>query len=291
MIKITKTGRSELSDMTGLTWYFFGPPKSGKTTNSAKWSPQGSAGTLLIDTDKGSDFLNDQDHIPVTSLMPPFDDDGKEIEPEKRGAIHRMGEHKGEPKPVYSMSELITELFNKSIPPLYDTIVIDTIDMVYEWSEQRIKSKYQVNDISDLGYGKGWGESRDIVIEIVETLQNFCKSNLMNLVLISHSKETTVTDNKVQLSPELPKGLSKKLTAMSDAIGVASFDKESGKPMLSFESYDERAVGSRIPELHNNVYEFDYHKVINNIKKEPVEEKPQVSTTNNHVNNTELINA
>ena len=42
----------------GLTWYFIGQPKTGKTTQASKWSDKGSEGVLLIDTDLGSDFVN-----------------------------------------------------------------------------------------------------------------------------------------------------------------------------------------------------------------------------------------
>ena len=291
MIKITKTESSPLKDMSGLTWYFIGPPKSGKTTNAGKWSSQGSKLTLLIDTDKGSDFMVEQDIIPVISLFPPTVN-GTVVPADQRGYVHRQGSWKGKPMPVYSMQELMHELWEKRIPDVYETIVIDTIDTVYEWAEQRVKEKYSVEDIGEIGYGKGWGEAKDIVVELVESLQNFCKQNTMNLVIISHAKETTMTDGKVQLGPELPRGLSKKLTAMSDAIGYATFDKESGKPTLSFESYDERAIGSRIPQLHNNVYEFSYDAVIDNKKKESLpEEQLEINHSNNHINNQELINA
>ena len=33
----------------GITWYFIGQPKTGKTTQASNWSDKGSEGVLVID--------------------------------------------------------------------------------------------------------------------------------------------------------------------------------------------------------------------------------------------------
>ena len=276
MIKISKTEVTPVSEMTGLTWYFIGPPKSGKTTNACSWSSQGNTKTLLLDTDKGSDFMHGQDVIPIEDIIPPRDLNGKILDPENRGQVYRSGSKKGEPMATYSMGEILASMGIGEIPTTYETIIVDTVDKLNEWSEKKVCRDLGIEDISDAGFGKGWSTAKNLVSKMVETLQDYCKSNGMNLVLISHSKETAMVDDKVQLSPELPRGLSKKLTAMSDAIGYATFDKETQKPVLSFESYDERAVGSRIPALHNKSFPFDYRVIMK--ASEVKNEKPAPKT-------------
>tara|TARA_B110000444_G_scaffold251404_1_gene279206 strand:+ start:747 stop:1610 length:864 start_codon:yes stop_codon:yes gene_type:complete len=272
MIKISKTETTPVSEMTGLTWYFIGPPKSGKTTNACAWSKEGNK-TLLLDTDKGSDFMAGQDVIHIEGIVPPKLN-GEILDPEKRNQVYRSGSKKGEPMPVYSMGEVLTGLMTGEVSTEYETIVIDTVDKLNEWSEAKVKHDLGIDDISDAGFGKGWSTAKTMVCNMIDALQTFCKNNGMNLVMISHAKESMMVDGKVQLGPEMPKGLSKKLTAMSDAIGFATFDRESQSPVLSFESYDERAVGSRIPALHNKVFPFDYNAIM-----KATEEKKETKTT------------
>ena len=123
----------------GLTWYFIGQPKTGKTTQASKWSNKGSDGVLLIDTDLGSDFVNEANTVTVTSLNTPTRPqmvDGKQVTKggkpvieavpsNERGYYHRTGEDIGKPMEVYSMIEVYFWLKEnlKSLP--YDTIVIE----------------------------------------------------------------------------------------------------------------------------------------------------------------------
>ena len=59
MLKINKVQTDWKGELpSGLTWYFVGQPKTGKTTNASKWSPGGQEKVLLIDTDLGSDFVH-----------------------------------------------------------------------------------------------------------------------------------------------------------------------------------------------------------------------------------------
>ena len=66
----------------GLTWYFIGQPKTGKTTAASQWSKKGSEGVLLIDTDLGADFVDDANVVTVNAVNPPLRElkkDGKTI--------------------------------------------------------------------------------------------------------------------------------------------------------------------------------------------------------------------
>ena len=104
------------------------------------------------------------------------------------------------------------------------------------------------------------------LVDIIVRLQNFLKKKGGNLILISHSKQTAMTDAKAQLSPQIPGGLARSITAKADVIGYTACDKETGDYMLSFESYDERMVGSRLKPLAQKVLPFDYEKIVNEIK-------------------------
>lgn len=125
-IKIRKVSTDWQTLPTGLTWYFIGQPKTGKTTSASQWSDKGAEGVLLIDTELGSDFVNKANTITVTELNTPTRPkmlDGKQItkggKPEievipnlEREYYHRIGDKVGEPMEVYSMVEVYHWLKN-----------------------------------------------------------------------------------------------------------------------------------------------------------------------------------
>ena len=266
----------------GLTWYFIGQPKTGKTSQASKWSDKGAEGVLLIDTDLGSDFVNNANTVTVTSLNTPtrpkmLEDkqvtkDGKPVieavPHDERGYYNRTGDKIGEPMQVYSMIEVYFWLKEnlKSLP--YDTIVIDTIDHINRWIEAEVcDERGQAAMGEGASWGADWAQARKKNLDIVKKFQTLCKALGRNLVLISHAKSTVVTDGKSQLGPELPRGLSYALTASADVIGYATASKEDGKFYVSFKAYDERTVGSRLKPLAQKVLDFNYDSVMKEILK------------------------
>ena len=275
MIKVNKISTDWSSLPSGLTWYFIGQPKTGKTTNTSKWSDKGSDGVLILDTDLGSDFVDGANVITISSINAPkrhVEKDGKIvtekgkpkieiIPPEERGFYNRVGPDKGKPKEVYSLVEVLIWLTKewKSLP--YDTVVIDTIDQVNRWIEEIVTKELNISQMGEGNWGADWGMARRKNIEIMVRFQKMLKKNGGNLILISHSKQTTVTDGKTQLMPELPRGLAYGLTAKADVIGYTTANKDDLKYYVSFKSYDERTVGSRLKPLCQKELLFDYQTI------------------------------
>jgi hypothetical protein len=286
-IKVRQVSTDWTKLPTGLTWYFIGQPKTGKSTQASRWSDTGAEGVLLIDTDLGSDFVDKANIVTVTSLNTPTRpvmEDGKqvtskgtdltEIVPnDERDYYFRSGDKVGEPMEVYSMVEVYHWLKNnlKKLP--YQTVVIDTIDHVNRWIESEVcDERGQIAMGEGSSWGADWAQARKKNLDIIRRFQALCKSQARNLVLISHAKSTVITDGKSQLGPELPRGLAYAVTASADVIGYATADKEDGKFYLSFQAYDERTVGSRLRPLAQKVLEFDYNVVVNEILKYKEEE-------------------
>ena len=97
-------------------------------------------------------------------------------------------------------------------------------------------------------------------------MQTFVKKVGANLILIGHSKMTNVTDGRAQLSPELPSGLSRAITAKADVIGYITGDKSNGGYTISFKSYDERMIGSRLAPLAQKELPLEFKAVVQEIK-------------------------
>tara|TARA_R110000824_G_scaffold140556_6_gene306595 strand:+ start:6658 stop:7539 length:882 start_codon:yes stop_codon:yes gene_type:complete len=260
----------------GLTWYFIGQPKTGKTTAASGWSEQGQKGVLLLDTDLGVDFVDGANTATVTSLNPPeenllengeqvYDKKGlpqtKIIPPNKRGFFHRIGKNKGKEMEVYSLQEIFMWLYDDWDKLNYDTVVIDTIDEVNGWIEKEVTKELNIDAMGEGQWGADWGKARRRNIDIVKRFQGFLKSKGAALILISHSKSTQIQDSKVQLSPDLPRGLAYALTAKADVIGYCTADKDSKGYCVSFQAYDERTVGSRLKPLAQKTLELSYDSI------------------------------
>tara|TARA_R100000656_G_scaffold100934_1_gene73351 strand:- start:932 stop:1798 length:867 start_codon:yes stop_codon:yes gene_type:complete len=281
-IKVRKISTDWKVLPNGLTWYFIGQPKTGKTTQASQWSKDGAKGCLLIDTDLGSDFVDKANTVTVTSLNTPVRPkmlEGKQlvekgkpltevIPNNEREYYHRTGDNIGEPMEVYSMVEVYYWLKEnlKKLP--YDTVAIDTLDHINRWIEDEVCDERGQPAMGDANsWGQDWAQARKKNLDIIRRFQRLCKSLNKNLVLISHAKPTSVTDGKSQLGPQLPGGLAIGVTASADVIGYTTASKEDGKFYISFQSYDERAVGSRLKPLAQKVLDFDYDSVINEILK------------------------
>ena len=264
---------------SGLTYLFIGQPKTGKTTACSKWSELGSDGVILLDTDLGADFVDGVNTATISSLNAPTRavmheekqvvKNGKPqfevIPPLERGFVKRSGKDKGKPIETYSLIEVYNWLNTEWDKLPYDTVVIDTIGQVNEWVEQTVIEELGITAMGEGQWGADWGKARRKNVDIVKRFQSLIKKKGGNLVLVSHSKTTVVTDGKAQLGPELPRGLGYSLAAKADVIGYVTAEKEDGQYYVSFEAYDERVVGSRLAPLAQKVLPFDYQAVSDEI--------------------------
>jgi len=282
-IKVQKVS-TDWSDMPGgLTYYIIGQPKSGKTTAAASWSPKGQSGVLLIDTDLGADFVEGANQVIVTSLNPPMrpiEKDGKKVikdgkeqyelvPPSERGYYQRSGPNKGKPAETHSLAEIYMWLEEKWQELPYDTIAIDTIDVCNKWIEEIVCDELNINAMGDGQWGADWGQAKRKNLDLIKRFQALIKKHGGYLIMISHAKSTQIQDGKVQLAPELPRGLGYALTAQADVIGYATVqrqgDGDDTEHMISFINYDERTVGSRLKPLAHKRLPFNYESIQNEI--------------------------
>ncbi len=261
----------------GVTYYFIGQPKTQKTTAASRWSDKGTEGVLILDADQGADYAQGANVIPIVSLVPPTkikkDENGKIIldenkkptveivPPDERGYYHRVGPNTGKPMPVYSMREVYTWLSNELENLPYEAIVIDTVDEVNSWIENIVKKELKIEAMGQGQWGADWGMARKKNLDVIVNLQKLTKRLGRNLILISHSKASSVMDNKVQLSPDVPKGLGNALTAKADVIGYTTIKKGENQANISFVGYDERMIGSRLRPLAQKELKFDYETI------------------------------
>ena len=171
-------------DMRGYSVFFFGEPESGKTTTATKFPNH-----LLLAFEKGYNAIP--------------------------GAMAQ---------PINSQSEFrkaLRQLKDPEVQAKFETIIIDTADIAYDYCEKYICANNGVDAIGDIGYGKGYTLAGK---EFDEALRSIVQMNY-GLVLISHSTDKTFTDEAGrefnQIVPTLgarPKNI---VSRMCDIIGYS----------------------------------------------------------------------
>ena len=171
-------------DMRGYSVFFYGEPKSGKTTTATKFPNH-----LLLAFEKGYNAIP--------------------------GAMAQ---------PINSWSEfrkVLRQLKEPDVQSKFETIIVDTADIAYDYCEKYICANNNVDAIGDIGYGKGYTL---VGKEFDEALRSIVQMNY-GLVLISHATDKTFTDEAGkefnQIVPTLGTRPRNIVSRMCDIIGYS----------------------------------------------------------------------
>jgi len=249
-------------NMRGYSVFFYGEPKSGKTTTASKFPKH-----LILAFEKGY------------SAIP--------------GAMAQ---------PINSWSEfrkVLRQLKEPEVQEKFETIIVDTADIAYDYCEKYICANAGVDAIGDIGYGKGYTQ---VGKEFDEALRSIVQMNY-GLVLISHATDKTFTDEAGkeynQIVPTLGTRPRNIVSRMCDIIGYsrAIQDAEGHTSTKLFMRGTPRYVaGSRFKYTPDYI-DFTYNdlvKAINDaIDKQASEDGEQYftqETTNLYVDTTKDLN-
>jgi|TARA_B100000214_G_scaffold369672_1_gene343121 hypothetical protein len=116
-------------------------------------------------------------------------------------------------------------------PQYVQTLVVDTIDILYLHCKAHICKEAGVMDPSDLSYGKGFGmvnnEFRRVLSKI-GTLRTK-KDGKLGLIMISHAKEVEIdtrTGKQMRWAPSPPASARQIIEGMSDLLLFADVNEE-----------------------------------------------------------------
>ena len=223
----------------------YGMPKVGKTTLAASFSPSGIDGSLILDTENGSNEI-DCNRIQVSSL-----------------------------------SEL-NQALNLAYKSDFSTIAVDSLDEIYRWAEDKTvktlnaKLKVSHSAVEEFGYGVGYAVARKAMLDIITKLHVF-KSVGKTVLLISHQKQATnETDTEKSRTVDLPGKLSRMIAAIVDAIGLITVTKDKDGQLhrwISFKPYDQIDAGCRLRELAGKDLPFSFKAIHDALTKTNKEEK------------------
>lgn len=177
-------------------------------------------------------------------------------------------------QPINSWGEfktLLKQLKNPAVKEKFETVIIDTADIAYDYCEKYICSNakrpdgsFGVDAIADISYGKGYGM---LAKEFDEALRSIVQMDY-GLVIISHATDKTFTDEQGheynQIVPTLDKRARNIVSRMCDLIGYArtiTDDKGDNKTRLFIRGTQRYVAGSRFKYTPPSI-EFNYQSLV-----------------------------
>lgn len=217
-------------NLRGYSVFFYGEPKSGKTTIATKFPNH-----LLLAFEKGYNT------IPGAMAQP----------------INSWSEFK----------KALRQLKDEKVKARFETIIIDTADIAYDYCEKYICSNNGVDTIGDIAYGKGFKLAAK---EFDEALRFILQMNY-GLVLISHAMDKTFKDQNGQEYNQIVPTLDNKprniVSRMADIIGysrVIDLPEGGTQPMLFMRGTPRFVAGSRFKYTPESI-PFNYQSLVNAI--------------------------
>ena len=160
---------------------------------------------------------------------------------------------------------VLTALKDPSMKQMFETIIIDTADIAYDYCCKYISQQNNVDNIADIGYGKGYGLAENEFDTCLRTIVQLD----YGLVLISHAEDKTFKDEQGveynQIVPTLDKRARKIATRLCDIIGYsrAVMDPDTNKLVtkLFMRGTPRYVAGSRFPYTPD-VIDFTYENLV-----------------------------
>lgn len=165
----------------------------------------------------------------------------------------------------YTFKAAVRELKKDEVKEHYDTIVIDTLNLLAEQCASYICDRNSINSLGDLPFGKAWTAYRQ---EMTSTF-NLIAQLGYGVVFISHAKEATDDDGKmISVGPGLDNTTFNIINALADMIfyvakTTGTDDKET---VLAFSSTPPSIkTKSRVRNYPSSV-EFTYESIDSNLR-------------------------
>ena len=221
-------------DLRGYSVFFYGEPKSGKTTIATKFPRH-----LLLAFEKGYNA------IPGAMAQP----------------INSWAEFR----------KVLKQLKDPKVKEKFETIIIDTADIAYDLCEKyicanakRTDGGYGVDSVADIPFGKGYTM---VAKEYDECLRSIVQMDY-GLVLISHSVDKTFTDEQNrefnQIVPTLGNKPRNIVSRMCDIIGYSRSVQEAdgtNSTKLFMRGTPRYVAGSRFKYTPDYI-DFSYNDLV-----------------------------
>lgn len=138
----------------GKMFFMYGGAKTGKTTTACQFNKP-----LLLAFEPGYNLIDGIKAVSVTSWL--------------------------------DMKNYVKQLKKQEVRDMYDTLIIDTVGLMWGLCEKFIKTQKDIEDLTDLGFGKGYRAVRDEFQDVINGLGQMGYT----LVFISHAEKKDYIDS------------------------------------------------------------------------------------------------
>ena len=171
-------------DLSGYITYIYGAPKCGKTTLAVQMEK-----ALLVAFEPGYHALPGVMAQDVTSWA--------------------------------EMKQLYRQLKDPRVQEMYRCVIIDTIDIAADRCKKYICNQNGIEDLGDLGYGKGWTKFKEEFNEVFRGLTQLGYA----VFFIGHDKPETIDNpdgtKTLKIRPTLSNSTKTVIAGMADIYGYA----------------------------------------------------------------------
>lgn len=125
------------------------------------------------------------------------------------------------PQPITSwgeMRQVYRELKKPEVKAFYKAVVVDTVDVAADMCKKYICQQNSIEELGDLGYGKGWTKFKDEFNEIFRGLTQLGYA----VFFIGHDKEAKDNNGNItNIRPALSNSTREVIAGMADIYGYA----------------------------------------------------------------------
>jgi hypothetical protein len=164
------------------------------------------------------------------------------------------------------MKQVFRELKKPEVQAVYKAVIVDTIDVAADRCKKYICSQNGIEDLGDLGYGKGWTKFKDEFNEVFRGLTQLGYA----VFFIGHEKETMVTDpqtgtERMVIRPSLSNSTREVIAGMADIYGYAHQLRAGENSVLTLRCGDGSIqCGCRFKYIENQI-PMSYTSLVNAI--------------------------
>lgn len=192
-------------------------------------------------------------------------------------------------KSWYDVRRAVDQLKRPEVREVYDTVALDTTDLIAAMCKKYILNKHGVETLSDVGWGRGWTDYREELTDVFNTIAQ----HGYGIVFLSHDK-TTEDDESGQLTSAKPSIDNTTLQIVNALVDFIFFlnpeeDNEGNSSVFAYSSPNPSIVTkTRLRTLKGRI-EFNYENIDAAIRKamkdlevevvDKIDKKPEVKRT------------
>lgn len=218
-------------DLSGYITYVYGAPKTGKTTLATQME-----GSLLLAFEPGYHALPGVMAQDITS----------------------WGE----------MKQVFRELKKKEVQETFKAVIVDTIDIAADMCKRYICQQNDIEDLGEMGFGKGWTKFKDEFNLIFRGLTQLGYA----VFFIGHDKEVTLTNEStnvqtIVIRPALSNSTREVITGMADIYGYSHQQGANQMSVLTLRDPSGKiSCGCRFKYVPEEIV-MSYENLINAVQK------------------------